>query len=101
MKLTKKASVPYFSNPASSRNVSFSKNPSMAARIANRYTIIPVKTCHGSELRRKFGSAPGKKKHANPNIHCTRQEQIDRLHLLLIRINHTHTTENYNFYGGQ
>lgn len=59
VKLTSKASEPYFANPELSRNVSFSRNPSEAVPIAKIYINSPNKTCQGSVSRLMAGLPPG------------------------------------------
>lgn len=59
VKLTSRASEPYFANPEFSRNVSFSRNPREAVPIAKIYTNSPINTCQGSDSRLMDEVPPG------------------------------------------
>ena len=49
VKLTSKASEPYFASPEFSRKVSFCKNPIAALPTANVNTVSPNTTCQGTD----------------------------------------------------
>ncbi|KAK4384994.1 hypothetical protein Sango_2623400 [Sesamum angolense] len=66
LKLTRNASEPYFARPEFSRNVSFSRYPSVAVPTAKTYTKMPKSTCHGSDSLLIAVVPPGKKKTRKP-----------------------------------
>jgi len=59
LKLTSKASAPYFATPELSRNVSFSRNPREEVARAKIYTNSPNNTCHGTDSRLNSELPPG------------------------------------------
>lgn len=69
VKLTRRASGPYFARPAASRKVSFSRKPSRAVVKASTYTIAPNSRCQGRDAARTSSGAPGNQNATNPNIH--------------------------------